>query len=45
MHCKSGVRSGKAVALLREAGYGGARNLEGGILAWIDQIDPRLPKY
>ena len=45
VHCKSGVRSGKAVALLREAGYGGARNLEGGILAWIDQIDPRLPKY
>ncbi|MBM42125.1 MAG: molybdenum cofactor biosynthesis protein MoeB [Acidobacteria bacterium] len=45
VHCKSGVRSGKAVALLREAGYAGARNLEGGILAWIDQIDPRLPKY
>ena len=45
VHCKSGVRSGKAVALLREAGIGGARNLQGGILAWIDQIDPTLPKY
>ena len=45
VHCKSGVRSGKAVALLREAGYDGARNLQGGILAWIDQIDPSLPKY
>ena len=45
VHCKSGVRSGKAVRLLREAGYSGARNLKGGILAWIDHIDPTLPKY
>jgi adenylyltransferase/sulfurtransferase len=45
VHCKSGVRSGKAVRLLHEAGYAGARNLAGGILAWIDRIDPTLPKY
>ena len=45
VHCKSGVRSGKAVRLLREAGYSEARNLKGGILAWIDHIDPTLPKY
>ena len=45
VHCKSGVRSGKAVRLLREAGYSQARNLTGGILAWIDRIDPTLPKY
>ena len=45
VHCKSGARSGKAVRLLREAGYGRARNLKGGILAWIDRIDPTLPKY
>ena len=45
VHCKSGVRSGKAVKLLREAGYSKARNLKGGILAWIDRIDPTLPKY
>ncbi len=45
VHCKSGVRSGKAVRLLREAGYGKARNLQGGILAWINRIDPTLPKY
>ena len=44
VHCKSGVRSGKAVRLLREAGYP-ARNLKGGIVAWIDRIDPSLPKY
>ena len=45
IHCKSGVRSGKAVRLLREAGYSKARNLKGGILAWISRIDPTLPKY
>ena len=45
VHCKSGVRSGKAVRLLREAGYSKARNLKGGILAWINRIDPTMPKY
>ena len=45
VHCKSGVRSGKAVKLLHEAGFKRARNLRGGILAWIDRIDPSLPKY
>ena len=45
VHCKSGVRSGKAVKLLREAGYVGAKNLKGGILAWIDRIDQTLPRY
>ena len=45
VHCKSGVRSAKAVGLLREAGFRDAKNLKGGILAWIDRIDPSLPKY
>lgn len=45
VHCKSGVRSAKAVRLLHEAGFKKARNLRGGILRWIDQIDPTLPKY
>lgn len=45
VHCKSGVRSGKAIRLLKEAGFDGARNLTGGILAWIDRIDSTLPKY
>ena len=45
VHCKSGARSAKAVRLLREAGYSKARNLKGGILAWISRIDPTLPKY
>jgi adenylyltransferase/sulfurtransferase len=45
VHCKSGVRSGKAIRLLKDAGFGRARNLKGGILAWIDRIDSTLPKY
>ena len=45
VHCKSGVRSAKAVKLLREAGFTQARNLRGGILRWIDAVDPSLPKY
>ena len=44
VHCKMGGRSAKAVALLRENGID-ARNLTGGILAWIDRVDPTLPKY
>ena len=45
VHCKSGVRSAKAVKLLREAGFKKAKNLSGGILSWIDVVDPSLPKY
>ena len=45
VHCKSGVRSAKAVTLLHEAGFKKAQNLRGGILAWIDKVDPSLPKY
>ena len=45
VHCKSGARSAKAVKLLREAGFAQAKNLRGGILRWIDAVDPSLPKY
>jgi adenylyltransferase/sulfurtransferase len=45
VHCKSGVRSAKAVAFLRGAGFARVANLKGGILAWIDQVDRTLPKY
>ena len=44
VHCKSGVRSAKAVTLLKEHGIE-AKNLKGGILAWSDRIDPTQPKY
>jgi molybdopterin/thiamine biosynthesis adenylyltransferase/rhodanese-related sulfurtransferase len=44
-HCRSGVRSAKAVTLLRQAGFAKVKNLAGGILAWADKVDPSLPKY
>jgi adenylyltransferase/sulfurtransferase len=45
VHCRSGARSAKAVAFLQQAGFNKARNLQGGILAWADRIDPKVPKY
>jgi adenylyltransferase/sulfurtransferase len=45
VHCKSGVRSAKAVQLLRQHGYTRVTNLTGGILAWIARIDPSQPAY
>jgi len=45
MHCKSGVRSGKATDLLKQSGFKKVRNMKGGILAWSDKVDPTVPKY
>ena len=45
VHCKAGTRSARAVALLKERGFAHARSLSGGILKWIDEIDPTLPRY
>ena len=45
VQCKSGVRSAKAVNLLREHGFDRAQNLKGGILAWIARIDSSLHTY
>jgi rhodanese-related sulfurtransferase len=44
-HCRSGVRSAKAVDFLRQAGFRKVHNLAGGILAWADRVDPKMPKY
>ncbi|HEY4363580.1 MAG TPA: molybdopterin-synthase adenylyltransferase MoeB [Bryobacteraceae bacterium] len=44
-HCKSGMRSGKAVDFLRQAGFKKVKNMVGGILAWSDKVDPSVPKY
>jgi sulfur-carrier protein adenylyltransferase/sulfurtransferase len=44
-HCKSGVRSAKAVDFLKQAGFRKVRNMKGGILAWSDKVDPNVPKY
>jgi adenylyltransferase/sulfurtransferase len=44
-HCKSGMRSAKAVDLLKQLGFKKVRNMKGGILAWSDKVDPSVPKY
>src|SRR5690606_28378036 len=45
LHCKTGGRSAIVLRQLREAGYTRLWNLKGGILAWVDEVDPSLPKY
>ncbi len=45
VHCRSGARSARAVGFLQQAGFTKAKNLAGGILAWADRIDPKVPKY
>jgi molybdopterin/thiamine biosynthesis adenylyltransferase/rhodanese-related sulfurtransferase len=45
LHCKSGVRSMKALKFLRERGFKHLKNVKGGILAWSEEIDSRVPKY
>jgi adenylyltransferase/sulfurtransferase len=45
VHCRSGARSARAVQFLQQSGFTKVKNLKGGILAWADQIDPKVPKY
>lgn len=45
VHCKSGMRSAKAIDFLKQAGFRKLKNLKGGILAWSDKVDPSVPKY
>lgn len=45
VHCKSGGRSAKAVEFLRANGFENSWNVNGGILAWIERIDPSLISY
>lgn len=45
VHCKSGMRSAQAIEILREAGFRKLRNLKGGIAAWAEKVDPRMPMY
>jgi adenylyltransferase/sulfurtransferase len=44
-HCKMGGRSAKAVAFLQQSGFKKVSNLTGGITAWAERIDPKMPKY
>jgi adenylyltransferase/sulfurtransferase len=45
VYCRSGARSGRAVAFLRQQGFARAVNLAGGVLAWADRIDPTMARY
>ncbi len=45
IHCKSGVRSMKALYFLREQGFKYLKSVKGGINAWADEIDHNVPKY
>jgi len=45
VYCRSGVRSARAVDLLRQAGFRKVKNMAGGILRWSDEVDPDVPKY
>lgn len=45
LHCKSGVRSAECLAVLKGAGYENAVHVGGGVVAWVNQIDPSQPSY
>jgi adenylyltransferase/sulfurtransferase len=45
LHCKSGVRSAECLAIVKGAGYADAVHVGGGVVAWVNQIDPSQPSY
>jgi molybdopterin/thiamine biosynthesis adenylyltransferase/rhodanese-related sulfurtransferase len=45
VHCRSGARSQRIAEFLKQSGYTQVANLAGGILAWSDEIDPKVQKY
>jgi molybdopterin/thiamine biosynthesis adenylyltransferase/rhodanese-related sulfurtransferase len=45
IYCRSGERSARAVGLLMKAGFRKIQNLQGGVTAWAEQVDPSVPKY
>jgi adenylyltransferase/sulfurtransferase len=45
IHCKMGGRSMQALQFLRQHGFKHLKNVQGGIHAWAEQIDPSVPKY
>ncbi|MFE4359526.1 adenylyltransferase/sulfurtransferase MoeZ [Kitasatospora sp. NPDC056800] len=45
LHCKSGVRSAEVLAVVKAAGFGNAVHLGGGVLGWVNQIEPHKPVY
>ena len=45
LHCRSGIRSAQAARTLLAAGYHVVSHVEGGVLAWVADVDPSLPTY
>jgi adenylyltransferase/sulfurtransferase len=45
LHCKTGVRSAEALAVIKGAGFADAVHVGGGVAAWVGQIDPSQPSY
>jgi sulfur-carrier protein adenylyltransferase/sulfurtransferase len=45
LHCKTGVRSAEALAIVKGAGYADAVHVGGGVVAWVNQVDPSQPSY
>ena len=45
IHCKVGGRSAEAVRLALAAGYADVSSLDGGVLAWVRDVDPTQPEY
>ena len=46
VQCKAGGRSATAIQALQRAGFtGDLKNLRGGITAWSNEVDPKIPKY
>jgi len=45
LYCKTGVRSAEALAALKKAGFADALHLQGGIVAWANQMQPDMVMY
>jgi sulfur-carrier protein adenylyltransferase/sulfurtransferase len=45
LHCKSGQRSAEVLAVLKAAGLSDAKHVGGGVVAWVNQVEPFKPSY
>jgi adenylyltransferase/sulfurtransferase len=45
LHCKTGVRSAEVLAVLHSAGFADAVHVGGGVIGWVNQIEPEKPVY
>jgi rhodanese-related sulfurtransferase len=45
LYCKTGIRSAEALAIAKGAGFADAVHVGGGVVGWVNQVDPSLPNY